>query len=151
MGAVLPYDFHAAHTKSQLFHSRLDGLPSDDNWRAVCETTPGMIEGVWFPGPNSCDDWVRLSFSNWVHPLMELSDRVRTASGVSGLRRAGHVDALKEWSRNPTLEAHLMLWSKQLLYPPPIHRLQFFSLVLSCLAQYEWIHSLIPPIVYPTV
>ena len=93
MGAVLPYDFHAAHIKSQLFHSRLDGLPSDDNWRAVCETTPGMIEGVWFPGPTSCDDWVRLSFSNWVHPLMELSNRVSTASGVSGLRKVGHVEA----------------------------------------------------------
>ena len=97
MSAVFPYGFYADHAELQLFHSRLDGLSSYDNWRAICETTPGAILGIWFPGPNSCDDWVRSSFSNWlwVKRLMEPSDRVRTASGVSGLRKAGHVNTVE--------------------------------------------------------
>ncbi|KIM47271.1 hypothetical protein M413DRAFT_23494 [Hebeloma cylindrosporum] len=41
----------------RLYHSELENLQGGEDWRVMCSTTPGNIQGVHYDGPTSCVDW----------------------------------------------------------------------------------------------
>ena len=52
-------DFYMNNDLFQRYESVLENLQQDDDWRAMCATTPLSVRGGRFKGPSSCANWVR--------------------------------------------------------------------------------------------